>query len=107
MIAVQNLYFSFSYCHERATRHLRVRKFLFLLRMLLSSQRLQLPTVLLVDKDVSVLDVTLVHERDDLVDLVHRSLLNPRLDLVLDGEVQHLGDQRRGALMTSGEIRRA
>jgi hypothetical protein len=75
--------------------------------MLLSSQRLQLPTVLLVDKDVSVLDVTLVHERDDLVDLVHRSLLNPRLDLVLDGEVEHLGDQRRRALVTSGDVCKA
>lgn len=69
-----------------------------------SPQHLELPTVLLVDKDVSVLDVALVHERDDLVDLVHRSLLNPRLDLVLDGEVEHLGDQRRRALVTSGEV---
>ena len=59
---------------------------------------LKLSTVLLVDKDVSVSNITLVHLGDDLVDVVELSLLDPGVDLLLGGEFEHLGDQRGGAL---------
>jgi hypothetical protein len=59
---------------------------------------LKLSAVLLVDEDVSVSNVTLVHLGNDLVDIVELSLLDPGVDVLLGGEFEHLTDHRGGAL---------
>ena len=84
--------------HRYSARHSTLRLCLNSTLVSCCNAYLKLSTVLLVDEDVSVSNVSLVHLGDDLVDVVELSLLDPRVDLLLGGEFEHLADQRGGAL---------
>ena len=45
-----------------------------------------------------------MHLGNDFVDIVQRPLLDPRLDLLVDGELEHLGDQGGGSDDASSEL---
>lgn len=56
--------------------------------------------LLLVDKNISVAGLASLHVNDGLVGLLHGALLDPRLDLVIDAELEHilnLGGRADGA----------
>lgn len=65
--------------------------------------------VLLVNQNVSVTSVALLHIDNSLVGILERALLDPRLDLLLNSELEHLPDVRGRAdtaatnLDTAGE----
>lgn len=52
-----------------------------------------LTTVLGINENVSVPGSSLVHIRHSLVDLVHLPFLDPRLDVIVGGELEHLWDR--------------
>lgn len=56
---------------------------------------LELAAVLGVDQDISVPRLALVHADDRLVGLFQRVSLDPALDVVVAGKLEHLGDTRR------------
>jgi hypothetical protein len=45
-----------------------------------------------------------MHLGDDFVDIVQGPLLDPRLDLLVDSKLEHLGDQGGGSDDTSSEL---
>jgi len=56
-----------------------------------------------VAKDVSVSSLGVLHVDDGLVDVVHRDLLDPRVNVLLDHQVEHLLDDVGGSDEGSGE----
>lgn len=53
--------------------------------------------MLLVDKDVTVTSLALVHVDDGLVGVGERACHNPRLDVLVNGELEHLSNLARRA----------
>ena len=57
---------------------------------------LELSPVVLIDHDVSVLDTLVDKLRHDLVQILHGVSVDPRLDVVLGSEFEHLGNVGSG-----------
>jgi hypothetical protein len=67
---------------------------------LLTGERL----VLLVDEHVAVTGLACLHVDESLVDLVERPLLDPRLDVVLGSDLEHLTDDVGRANEAAGQV---
>lgn len=68
-------------------------------------QLLQLSSVLFIDQDVSVSSLRSVHVLHRLIDFVlHGPLNNPRVDVLLGSEGQHLPDLARRADTSTTEV---
>lgn len=61
-------------------------------------------TSCLVDEDVSVASLASLHVNDGLVGVLHEPLLDPRLDLVVGGELEHVLNLGGGANGTATEL---
>jgi hypothetical protein len=63
--------------------------------------------VLLVHQHISVSSLALLHIHNGLVGILHGSLLNPRLDVLVNSELQHLLDVLRSADKAAAELESA
>jgi hypothetical protein len=64
----------------------------------------QLPPVLLIDQDNPVPSLVGNHSRNSLIDLVHRVLDNPGLDLLVRGELKHITHNSRRSNSGTGNV---